>query len=517
MAEIIDVNTLRENSLDESRTLSVYCGLDCCVTREIHEVLWDQVQDNPNAHLIYNFERALRGPVMDMQLRGIKVDLNERRRAVREHEEKRVALKNYLNEIIKNLLGWAEDAKGWRLNPSSPQKLKYLFYGVFGLKEVYKFQKGEKTLTTNVEALKKWQKEENFPIDYICKILLSLRDLTKVLGFLKYGVEKDGRMRFAYSITGTITGRFSSSKNIYSRGGNSQNYTNYLRRIFIADDKRKLGYCDLSGAEARVVAYRAKDQSYIDANEGDLKVHTYVAQMIWNDHTWPNDPEKATEYAENTKFAGNSLYKASKIGQHLSNYWGAPSVMAKSLGISVKQAKEFQDTYYDRFPGIHEWHKEVAQMLQTEGVITTSLGRRRKFYKRKDDHTTIREAIAYEPQSTIGDLLNYAMLRVWLSYHPVHYPVRLLSQLHDAILIDYPEDREDELLAKTLEIMTIPFTIGDSTVVIPVDAKSGWNWEEVKESDLERNPDGLIGWKLGSPDKRTRVFSAKIDPMDLIC
>jgi DNA polymerase I-like protein with 3'-5' exonuclease and polymerase domains len=67
------------------------------------------------------------------------------------------------------------------------------------------------------------------------------------------------------------------------------------------------------------------------------------------------------------------------------------------------------------------------------------MGRRRQFYGRTGDEATIREAVAFEPQSAVADTLNQAMLRLW-KVSPV-YGIQLLAQIHDAILLQLPDDK----------------------------------------------------------------------------
>ena len=106
------------------------------------------------------------------------------------------------------------------------------------------------------------------------------------------------------------------------------------------------------------------------------------------------------------------------------------------------------------FPGIKKWHQRVITALQTTGKIITCFGRERIFFGKPDDNSTIREAIAFEPQSTIADILNLAAYKVQRRWHGG--TVKCMAQLHDAILVSYPEEQEDSLVPLILKEMTIP-------------------------------------------------------------
>ena len=507
MTLIVDTGTARREEFDHTLTQAIYNSLDACVCRELLPPFLEQLSHKPEAKLIYDFELGLRAPALEMMVRGLRVDPNERKRMIRKCEKQIALLKEILNAIIRAGLGWKEDPKGWCLNPVSPSKLKFFFYGVLGLPEHHKFDKGERKVTTNREAIEKIRDSSEGLVAYICEILLTIRDLGKTVGTLRWKVEKDGRMRFSFSPTGTSTGRWSSSKNIYRRAGNSQQITNRIRRIFVADPGRKFAYCDLRSAESTAVAYLAGDEAYIEANTSSLKVHTRVAQMVWPDLPWPSDPHKATKLAKEKFYREFSRYHLSKIGSHSGNYGALPETQARHLHVPPKVMRDFQRQYFAAFSGILGWQDDTAREIQLTSCLTTPVGRRRRFFGRVTDKSVIREALAYVPQSLIGDLLNLALYRVWKLLWP---RVRVMSQLHDAILIDYAEEDETLLLPQVLEMMEVAVRIKSRTMVIRADAATGWNWgEEDKE-----NPDGLKDYK--DHDSRVRIIPALIPMEDLL-
>ena len=84
-------------------------------------------------------------------------------------------------------------------------------------------------------------------------------------------------------------------------------------------------------------------------------------------------------------------------------------------------------------------------------MAPTRNGRRRRFFGRLNDDATIREAIAYDPQGSVGDILNLGMLQVWRDN-----TCQLLLQIHDAILVQYPESREETIIPLLLETIKAP-------------------------------------------------------------
>lgn len=464
----------------------LYNGLDTCLTAEIFESL----STDPAAfNSTYNFERAMQAPALEMMLRGIKVDILARDMAVRKLREELDFLQDLLNQYGSAV--WDKP-----LGPRSP-KLKDFFYEAMQLPVQYKNDKGVRKPSTDRDALEKL--EVYFHAKPIIAAILKFRDIAKQVEFLSSAVDPDGRIRTSYNVAGTETGRWSSSANAFGTGSNLQNFPDRLRKIFIADPGRKFAYVDLEQAESWIVGIKLfqlfGDDRYINAIlTGDL--HTTVCRMVWSQLPWTGDIKLDKEVAEEKFYRDYSYRDMAKRGGHGTNYYGQPYTMAKHLKVHVSLMENFQAKYIPAF-GIDQWHRWVAQELQTTCQITTLLNRHRTFFGRPNDDTTLREAIAYEPQSCVGDLLNLGAWRIWK--HGERHDVRLMAQLHDAVLVDYPDDpaREAEVLDFVKTMLRVPLTIGDRTFVIPSEAASGWNWGKYND-DPKRgalNPAGVKKFK----------------------
>lgn len=465
----------------------IYNGLDCCLTYEIFEKLSSLSSAEP----IYSFERAMQAPALEMMQRGIRVDLLARDLAVRHLRDLQFQVQNKLLDRYGDAL-WDHPINS--RTSSGRWDLKRLFYEVMSLPVQYNTTKGIRRPSCGREQLEKL--EVYFHATPLCKAILSFRDLSKQIEFLTNEVDPDGRIRTSYNIAGTETGRWSSSENAFGTGGNLQNFPDKLRRIFIADEGRKFAYCDLEQAESWIVGIRTwlvtGDGSYLDAiQSGDL--HTTVARMVWPNLPWTGNLGDDRKIAERPFYRDYSYRDMAKRGGHGTNYYGTAATMAKHLKVTKDIMEHFQHQYFTAFPGIggawngNTWHKYVAQQLQLHGKLETLLGRCRHFFGRASDDTTLREAIAFEPQSVVGDLLNLAAWRVWR--HGNQLGVRLLAQLHDAILIDYKDvsDFESKISTFVTNLMRTEIQAGGKSFVIPNDFSSGWNWAKYSPS----NPAGV--------------------------
>lgn len=493
----------------ETEKLHIYNGLDCCVTLEVLETILPQLDNVTGA--TYNFSMSLMAPIMQMNMRGVRVDLEARDKFISEAEAT-------LERIDANLHRILREGLDFDINWRSPKQMNQLFYEVLQLPVIRKRNaQGGFSPTTNRDALEKLS--AHFIATPIINHILALRDLGKTIGVLRTEIDDDARLRTSYNIGGTDTGRLSSSRSDFGSGTNLQNITQRLRRIFVADPGYKFANIDLSQADARGVGAITwnlfGDDSYLRACEsGDL--HTTVTRMSQPSLPWPGTPDGDRALADEAAYRHLSRRDLSKKLGHGTNFYGQPPTMAKHAQLPVEMIVAFQQNYFKAFPGIRKWHTHVAQTLMREGQITTLLGRKRYFLDRLTEDSTLRKAIAYEPQSITADTIDEGLLNIWRKYPQV----QLLLQVHDSILLQYPEHLEDELLPLLLKEIEIERTLnGGRKFTIPAEAMVGWNWSYAvfwsKEdfakglcsiSDVGKikdNADGLIKWK-GKTDGRRR-------------
>jgi DNA polymerase-1 len=491
--KIYDTQTMNLSS--ETEKLWAYNGLDCCLTHEIFSVLEPQLDEHTRE--TYAFSKALQAPILEMNMRGVLIDQVKRYELIKTYRAELIHLGAQLDRILDEGLGCS--GLNWRSN----QQLISLFYGQLGIPEIRKRNaKGEMAPTVNREALEKLK--NYFTALPLVSHLLKMRDQAKRIGTLETEIDPDGRIRTAYNIAGTTTGRFSSAFSDFGTGGNLQNIEQRLRRIFIADPGYKFANIDLKSGDSfgvGCVLYNLFDNdAYLAACEtGDI--HTSVARMTWHELPWTGDIKQDKILAESTiGYRDLSVRDLSKKLGHGTNYYGKPHTMSKHTKVEIDTIKDFQNRYFAAFP-LQRWHGHVQSELLTRGFLVSLLGRKRWFFGRRNDDSTLREAIAYDPQSTTSDVLNRGLLEVWRQGL-----CQLLLQVHDSILVQYPERDEDTIIPKLLAATRQPITLrGGRVVTIPMDVKVGWNWAYANAD----NPDGLKDYK-GEKDVRQRQAATTI-------
>lgn len=437
------------------------------------------------------------------------------------------------------------DRKEWQrkkngaFNGNSPAQKLRLFYDFFGspdnqnaskdfvsswnktrgISEIRtRDQKGEYTPSTDRECLEKIQHrgldfDERdayywaLPFVACC---LEITDYAKILGFLRCRLES-GYFKSSFGAV-TETGRLNSKENAQGFGSNAQNVSPPLRIIFTAEPGWKLATPDYEQIESRnvgAICYRLFGAtSYLNSCEcGDL--HTLVASLVWPELGWPEEftldylekygppfpaeiIKAAKAIAKSPFYRHFSLRDAVKRLGHGSNYRGQPPHMAKQTHIPLELVRNFQHLYFSRFPELPRWHQWVVEQVQTKGEITTMFGRTRRFFGRPTEDSTIREAIAHEPQSMAADYTNRALLRLFKAYLYDSLPIKIFLQKHDEIGFRYLEKDEDLILPKCCDIMIESHTITSPSGQqrqwqVPVEAQSGWNLAHADE----QNPDGL--------------------------
>lgn len=497
MVKVIRTEHLAPNNVYEGVQLShtygewIYNGLDCCLTHEVFDTIHPQL--DPHTAQTYEFSKSLQAPILEMNMRGVKIDEPARQELISQYSADIHRLESQLRLILADGLGI--HAFNW----NSPAQLIDLFYNQLRIPPVTKRNtKGAFVPTVNREALEKLR--NYFHAKPIVAHILKLRDLGKRVGTLRTEVDSDSRIRTSYNIAGTTTGRLSSSFNDFGSGTNLQNIEQRLRRIFISDPGYKFANIDLAAGDSRGVAgilwNLFKSSAYLDAcASGDL--HTSVCRLAWRDLPWTGDPVADRAIADQPAYRGMSYRDLAKRLGHGTNYMGSPHTMARHSKMEVNLIQDFQSRYFKVFP-LQEWHAWVRSELITKGYLINLFGRKRWFFGRRNDDATVREAVAYSPQSTTADAIDRGLLETWRANE-----CQVLLQVHDSVLVQYLAELEDEVLPRILALIERPIPLEHGReLIIPAEAKVGWNWSDWTKD----NPDGLVKYK--GHDERVRTNKA---------
>lgn len=457
----------------------VYNALDGMQTQALYEKF---DKDFPAwAKETARYSELMLGPVMTMMRRGVLIDTAKRDILVAKLSERRDKVVATFNALCEGLF---DTTVNWN---STPQ-LKVLFYEFLGIPEQTKSKKGEVKVATDREVLERIA--GSYPSGGVfANLILRIRDLEKQVEFLSKRLSADNRFHCSYNIAGTETFRLSSSEHPFRIGSNGQNINPATRVCFVADLGYVLFYSDQQSAESRLVAYMAGDENYIAAVEGG-DAHTLVASMVFG-----FEPKR--ELADRQYYRDLSYRDISKRAGHACNYYATPYTIAKNAKVELPIAEQFQHNYFKKFSRIPEWHAWCARQVQEKGHMTNPFGARRNFWSRRWDDATLRESIAYGPQSTVGMLTNIGLYRLWHRFEgKPGADVMILGNIHDAVIGQVRVEKVAEMVPEILDCLHFQFDVTDIAgkrrqVLIPYEIEIGHNFGKGGPD----NPEGIKKWK----------------------
>lgn len=527
---------MRIVNLEEAGNLSgqlrqeAYCALDATGTREIADVLLPRM--TPDQYVQYRSDMAAQAPAFTMGRRGVLVNEVKRADAVNGLKRELAALERSINKMpgVADVWDGKEKNTGqgkWKCKAStrkdgkhtwprgvedsdpakvctscgSPRMVPLAFnphssdQGMHLLYDLHKLPaQRNKMKRVSVDDDILLRLGEKYPaIQPITSAIQEARGLKKQLGFLGAKLSPTNRFHSSFNVGAAWTGRWSSSKDVFHRGGNLQNIAERHRNIFIADPGMELCYADLKQAESNMVAHLAGDEAYIEAHAlGD--VHTYATRIIWPDLGWTGDLKADKKIAKQNppwdQAPGHEYRFQSKRIQHGGNYGLMPYGIAMIAKIPVEAAKEAWHGYHDGFPRIRQWQGKTRALVEAGDRLTNPLGRTIRLFGRPWDDHTYKQGLAFVPQSSVADIIKVAIWRIWWELER-RGPVQLLGQIHDAILFQFPRG-EYEWVRQALELMKVPVpTLGADgkwrTAEIDTEAAVGLNWGHAGPD----NPNGI--------------------------
>ena len=461
---------------------TLYNAGDAANTYGVWKVMEKEMEKLGVRHT-FDFEMMQVWPAMMMQLRGLAVD-----------KEKQKNLISSINQRLVELDSEITTAIGKKINLNSPKQMQTLLYIDMKLPIQYKRRKSrmdDRKMTANNEALRKLQRITDNPV---LENIISYKKYFKLLSFIDIPVSPEGRIHCSYNITGATMartkkglivddedsyksfGRWSSSQSIILPygSGNNQNIPKKARVIYTAPPDHVFLQADYIQAEAVVVAYCIGDEmlkrmfkaafglSREERKAKNYDVHKLTAALMFG--------VPITEVTEDQRTRGKRI-------RHSTNYSAGPAVLAADLSCPMNEAKALLDQFHASCPQLKLWHREIEKELYRTRTLTNLLGRKHRFLERWGDEL-FRSAYSYIPQSTVGDLLNTALVRLYNNYGT---EADICLQLHDAIYVVCHKDEVEDMMERMKQSMMIPLMCNGEEFKIDVDFSVGPSWGEQEE------------------------------------
>ncbi len=360
-----------------------------------------------------------------------------------------------LNELTKEIYKEADT----EFNINSPKQLGVVLFENMGIPCKKKTKSGYSTKAEILEEL-----APNYPI---VSLVLEYRSLSKLKstycdGLLKV-IRDDGRIHTSFNQVETRTGRISSLEPNLQNIPIRTELGREMRRFFRAGEGKVLVDADYSQIELRVLADLANDENMINAFNNNEDIHRATASQVFG-----LPPEMVTPMLR-------SRAKAVNFG--IVYGIGAFS-LAKDIGVTNKEAKEYIDGYLNHYSGVAEYMNKMIEKAKDKGYSETLFKRRRYLPELASSNHMLKafgERVARNMpiQGTAADIIKIAMIKTDERLEKENMKSRLILQVHDELIVEAPEEEAEKALKIVTEEMENACKM---KVKLLADGKIGKTW-----------------------------------------
>lgn len=424
--------------------------------KRLFDIFKTELKEKELWKLFFDIEMQIVYPLADMEKRGIKIDTDEMQK-----------LNVYFTNKIYELETSIYSAAGVNFNINSTRQLAEILFDKLGLPQLKKTAKKTGYSTDN-EVLTELAQMHPLP-----ELILQYRNITKLKSTYIDGIQKEinpetHRIHTSFNQTVTTTGRLSSSnpnlQNIPIRTEEGRK----IRRLFIADDPYYLLSADYSQIDLRVLAYYSQDEALLNAFRKGLDIHSYTASEVFGVPI-EDVTSDMRRMAKTVNFG--IVYGMSSFG------------LAKSVGISQKEANDFITRYFTKYPGVKAYMQRTIEQVREHGYVTTILGRRRYLPEIHNKNKSIRDAaermaINMPIQGSSSDIIKLAMIELSRWIRKAGVPLFPLLQVHDELIFEAHRNVVQELADKVCSIMEGVYDLG---IPLKVNVAWGENWADMEK------------------------------------
>ncbi|MDU8609744.1 DNA polymerase I [Collinsella aerofaciens] len=372
-------------------------------------------------------------------------------------------LATQITEVERSIRDLAGDET---FNIGSPMQLSHVLFDVMGLptKGLKKTKRGY--YSTNAKVLSDLARDHE-----IVRLILDWREKSKIkstyldtLGPLRRG---DGRVHTTYNQTITATGRLSSSdpnlQNIPTRSELGRT----VKTAFSAGEGSVFLAVDYSQIELRLLAHLSGDEHLVRAfNEGE-DFHAETAARVFG--------VPVSEVTPDLRSRAKAVNFGIVYGQQA---YG----LSQSLHISMAEARDMIDRYYEAYPGVRTFLDNVVARAKQTGYAETMYGRRRHIPELKAKNPQLRgfgerTAMNHPMQGTAADIIKIAMARVSRRLEEEGFAAHMILQVHDELDFECPVDEVERLTAMVRDVME---HVVDLRVPLIAEASTGITWADAK-------------------------------------
>jgi DNA polymerase-1 len=464
MTEITDLigtgrnqKTMAELPVEE---VAPYGAADADMTLRLVKPLKEEIE-RKGLERVLEIEMPLLSVLSSMEQEGVAID-----------REFFAQMSEELAERLEDLEKQIYEIAGHPFNVNSTQQLSEVLFDELKLphRGLRKTKSGYYSTAADVlETVR--ESDETGIID----LILEYRELGKLKSTYVDALpemvnEETGRIHSSFNQTGTVTGRIASNspnlQNIPVRTEVGQK----IRRGFVSRPGWLFLAADYSQVELRILAHVTQDEALLEAFRKDQDVHRATAAAVYG-ISFDEVTFQQRQFAKNVNFG--------------LIYGMGPYRLARESGLTLAEAENYIEEYFERFPGIEKYLEETKQQAREKGFVETLFGRRRYFpifqarsrANRQMVARAEREAINHPIQGTAADIIKIAMIRLHRQLRQQGYRARMILQIHDELLLEVPEEELEEVKEIVVSTMSNAFELD---VPLKVEVSTGKNWLELK-------------------------------------
>ena len=456
--EVVKDNKYKNFAYVPLELATKYAAADAHQTFRLKQILEKELKDEKLLDLFQNIEFPLSQILYEMEVEGIYIDTH----FLAALGKKVDAELNGIVQQIGELVGL--DMVEFNLN--SPRQVEQLLFVKLQLPPQKKSAKGT-GYSTDQEVLEALSALHPAPA-----LISKYRELAKLKSTYidalpDYVNPHTKRIHTNFNQTQVATGRLASSDpNLQNIPTNSGGYGIEIRAAFIPKEGHVFLSADYSQIELRVLAYLSQDKNLIDAFLHDRDIHSETASALFD-----VPQEKVTS-------------EQRQIGKRINFsvlYGMTPYGLAQDLNIPFKDAKQYIEKYFAKYPGVSEWMEKVIVDTKHHGYVTTHWGRRRYVPAIHEKNRPLYEearrvAINTVAQGTAAEIMKLGMINLDKAIKKELLGAKILLQIHDELLISVPKE-EIEITQKLVQ--NILERVVDCNVPLFVTTRTGKNWKEI--------------------------------------
>ena len=432
----------------ELEKISYYACEDSDIALQLFKIFSEELSKNNLNEIFNEIEIPTMKVLIDMEFEGINIDISF-------FEKLSVQIGEEIENISKNIFSYTD----CKFNINSPKQLSEILFDQLKLTPI-------KKRSTSVDVLEELKKQHP-----IAEELLKFRHFSKLKNTYLDAIPMHinpttKKVHTSFNQTIASTGRLSSTKPNLQNIPIRTKISREIRKGFVSSNiDSYLFAADYSQVELRIMAHFSNENELIHSFKNNIDIHSRTAANIFKVET------------EDVDFTQR---RTAKVVNFSIMYGAGPFRLSQELDISLKEAKNIIEAYFDTYPGIKTFMENTLSNAREKGYVETLLGRRRYADGLTSSNMNIvkaeeRACINMPIQGTAAELIKIAMINVHKKINEAKLKSKMILQIHDELLFDVPKNEIETLSNLVKYEMENAIKL---KIPLKVDCDYGKNWFE---------------------------------------